>query len=221
MIKYAYFKQSKIRFSDKGRGRVIVLIHGFLGSLDVWQEFSEKLSKRFRVIAIDLPGHGESPSIGYVHQMEMMAECVKKILSHLKIKALRFSRPFHGRISLPLLLQNYFLKMFLHFAFSTPLPYTIQPKKKVGRSRAIEAVKKNHQQFTYEFIPQLFAPENTARLTNEIEHAQSIASKMTRQGIVNALEGMKERTSKEHILKTAYYPILFIARKNIESPYKK
>src|SRR5579872_6736259 len=86
MINHADFRQVKVRFSDKGKGRVIVLLHGFLESLEIWEELAAKLSKSFRVIAIDLPGHGQTPVIGYVHSMELIAECVKAVMDFLHLK---------------------------------------------------------------------------------------------------------------------------------------
>jgi len=83
---YAEFKKIKIRYSDTGKGRVIVLLHGFLGSHDVWSEFVKKLSKRFRVITVDLPGHGETPSIGYYHSMELLAQSVKSVLDKIGVR---------------------------------------------------------------------------------------------------------------------------------------
>ncbi len=79
MIKYADFKEIKVRYTDQGEGRVIVLLHGFMESLEMWSAFSKKLSQSYRVICIDLPGFGETPSIGYIHTMELMAKCVKKV----------------------------------------------------------------------------------------------------------------------------------------------
>jgi pimeloyl-[acyl-carrier protein] methyl ester esterase len=44
-----------------GRGRRdLVLLHGWGMNLRVWDELGEALERRFRVIAIDLPGHGKS-----------------------------------------------------------------------------------------------------------------------------------------------------------------
>ena len=79
---YAEFKKSKIHYIDTGKGRVLVLLHGFLGSHEVWSVFIKKLSKKFRVIAIDLPGHGETPAIGYYHSVELLAQSVKAVLDN-------------------------------------------------------------------------------------------------------------------------------------------
>lgn len=86
MIKFTTFRKARIRYSDEGKGRTIVLIHGFPENLEIWKEFSAILSKGFRVIAIDLPGLGESENIGYVHTMDLMAKCVHSVLEELQLR---------------------------------------------------------------------------------------------------------------------------------------
>lgn len=49
-------------FEGEGRGTrpTLLLIHGFGASKDVWLRFSRELKNEFHIIAIDLPGHGDS-----------------------------------------------------------------------------------------------------------------------------------------------------------------
>ncbi len=52
---------SALNAEVSGRGRRdLVLLHGWGMNLRVWHELAEALARRFRVIAIDLPGHGKS-----------------------------------------------------------------------------------------------------------------------------------------------------------------
>ena len=67
------YKGRKIHYSDSGKGKAIVLLHGYLESSEVWNGFAEKLGSEFRVILIDLPGCGLSDVYGEVHSMEFMA----------------------------------------------------------------------------------------------------------------------------------------------------
>src|ERR1035437_7644456 len=85
-MSYAEFRKIKVRYTDNGEGRVIVLLHGFLGSHEIWSECVKKLSKKFRIIAIDLPGHGETPAIGYYHSMELLAQSVKAVLDKIGVR---------------------------------------------------------------------------------------------------------------------------------------
>jgi len=50
----------KIHYIDKGKGKVLVYIHGFLGSSWIYEELINYFSKNYRVIAIDHLGHGKS-----------------------------------------------------------------------------------------------------------------------------------------------------------------
>jgi pimeloyl-ACP methyl ester carboxylesterase len=86
MLKTADFKKEKVSFLDKGKGRVVVLLHGFLGSSQLWEKTIADLSKSYRVIAIDLPGHGKTPCFGYAHSMDLMAKCVKAVMDSLRLK---------------------------------------------------------------------------------------------------------------------------------------
>jgi pimeloyl-ACP methyl ester carboxylesterase len=212
MINHADFRKVKVRYSDKGKGRVIVLLHGFLESLEIWEELSAKLSKRFRVIAIDLPGHGQTPVIGYIHSMELMAECVKAVMDSIGLRkyvvvghsmggyaALAFAEKFPQNVS------------GLCIFHSTAMPDSEAKKK--DRDRVAEIVKKDRQQFISELIPKLFAEENILLLKKEVSHAKQIAMLTPKEGIVAALKGMKERPSRELVLKNIVCSVLFIIGK--------
>ena len=80
-----YFKNTGIRYKAEGSGTTIVLLHGYLESSDIWDKFSGELKHEFRVISIDLPGHGKSGIVADIHTMEIMAETVNAVLDELDI----------------------------------------------------------------------------------------------------------------------------------------
>jgi pimeloyl-ACP methyl ester carboxylesterase len=212
MIKTAEFRQTKVRYSDKGKGRVIVLLHGFLESLEIFDEFSDKLSKSFRVISIDLPGHGETPCIGYIHSMELMASCAKAVLDSLNIrKYVVVGHSMGGYAALAF--AELYPEQTAGFCLfhSTAMPDSEEKKK--DRDRMAEVVKKDHVPFVADLIPKLFAPENLTILKHEVSRAKQIALDTPKEGIVAALKGMKERPSREMVLKNAKCPVLFIIGK--------
>jgi pimeloyl-ACP methyl ester carboxylesterase len=53
-----------------GAGEALVLLHGFGGSARNWHPFTEELSRRHRLIAVDLRGHGHStnPQDSFTHR---------------------------------------------------------------------------------------------------------------------------------------------------------
>lgn len=56
-----------IRYNVIGGGPPVVLVHGWLSSSAVWEQLAQRLSQRFTVYTLDLPGFGESdkPLEGY------------------------------------------------------------------------------------------------------------------------------------------------------------
>ena len=86
MIRTCIFRQGRIRYKQQGKGRAVILLHGFLEDLHIWDEFSSELSKSYRVISIELPGHGKSENFGYVHSMELMADAVMAVLKQERLR---------------------------------------------------------------------------------------------------------------------------------------
>ena len=71
----------------KGEGKEnLVLLHGFLENSKIWVEMEKKLSSNFRLIKIDLPGHGKSPKIAEIQTMELMAKKVNETLEALNVR---------------------------------------------------------------------------------------------------------------------------------------
>jgi len=73
-----------IVYLEGGRGESILLLHGFGADKDNWNLFSRHLTKKYHVIAPDLPGFGESSKIWsaryhIVAQVERVHEFAKEI----------------------------------------------------------------------------------------------------------------------------------------------
>lgn len=209
MQKIILFKNGKVNFSDTGKGRTIVLLHGFLGSHKIWENTISNLSKSYRVIAIDLPGHGNTECFGYVHSMELMAKSVKAVMDNLRLKKyVIIGHSMGGYIGLAfaeLFPDN--LKGLCLFHSSA---YADTDDKKRDRTRSIKVVKANHKIYTTEVIKNLFATQNAKYLKKEIAFAQKIASTVSKQSIIASLEGMKDRPNRDLILGLATYPVMMI-----------
>ena len=75
---------SALHAEVSGRGRRdLVLLHGWGMNLRVWDELAAALARRFRVIAIDLPGHGQSDWDGAAHTPAAQAFRVHETLAPL------------------------------------------------------------------------------------------------------------------------------------------
>jgi len=71
---------------DIGSGTPLVLVHGFLGSPNMWSPQIEFYKNNFRVIAPALPGFGSSNAINSCDSIECMAKAILNLLDKKKIK---------------------------------------------------------------------------------------------------------------------------------------
>ncbi|HEY2960995.1 MAG TPA: alpha/beta hydrolase [Pyrinomonadaceae bacterium] len=79
--KYAKLDSTKIHYKSYGKGKeALVLVHCWTCNLELWSDHIPELSKRARVIALDLPGHGQSdkPQINY--NMDLFAAAIDAVL---------------------------------------------------------------------------------------------------------------------------------------------
>lgn len=213
-VKFVTSRGAKIRYADIGKGRTIVLIHGFLESLEVWfgNGFANELAKKFRVIAIDLPGHGKSECLGYVQKMERMADVIKDVMDELRLRRYVVAGHSMGGYVALAFAEKYVENLSGLCLFHSTARADSE-EKKLDRERAIRIVKRNPVKYTNQLVLNLFALANQRYFKKEINWLRRMAAKTKKQGIVACLEGMKNRSSREIILKFSHYPVLLIAGK--------
>ncbi len=191
-------------------GKCIVLLHGYLESMLVWDEFIPLLSSQVRVVAMDLPGHGISVVQEPVHTMEWLADVVHGTLDTLGISkctlvghsmggyvALAFCEKYPDRLERLVLLS------------STPNPDT--PEKRELREREIALVTAGKKEALARVAPESgFAPENRRRCQAEIDDLVEQVMLTEDEGIVALLRGMMERRDMNDMLRKSTVPQLFI-----------
>ena len=212
MLKNILYKNTEISYTDSGEGNAIVLLHGFLENKKMWQEYVDFFSKQYRVIRIDLLGHGESDCLGYVHTMEENANAVQEVLNSLKIeKAIILGHSMGGYVGLAF--AELYPKNIQKLVLLNSTSKEDSAEKKLNRTRAIKAVKQNYVSFVSLAIANLFSENNRTRLVNEIEKVKEQALKTPLQGIVASLEGMKIRKDREVLLHENRFPVLLVLGK--------
>jgi pimeloyl-ACP methyl ester carboxylesterase len=208
-LKNILYKNTKISYSDTGKGTAIVLLHGFLENKTMWQDFIPELSLKNRIITIDLLGHGETECLGYVHSMEDNADVVHEVLSNLRIrKAILVGHSMGGYVTLAF--AELFPESIKGLVLLNSTSRADSDERKANRDRAIVAVKQNYASFIRMSIANLFSEDNREKLIDEIEKVKTEALKTPLQGIVASLEGMKIRKDREVLLHLTPYPKLLI-----------
>ena len=207
---FVAFKEGRIHYQCYGQGRAIVLLHGFLGAIAIWKNILPELAKRYKVVLIDLPGHGKSENFGYIHKMDVMSEAVKSVLNHLNLrKYVLIGHSMGGYVSLAFAekyMDNLRGMVLLH---STA--HADNEEKKADRSKAIKVAKRNTERYVNESLKKLFFKTSLKQHPELLEKTKQIAQHTSTQGIVAALEGMKMRKNTEVVLQFSTCPVLFIA----------
>jgi len=210
MQKIFNYREGRIYYSDKGKGAPIVLLHGYLESSEVWNGFEEKLAMKFRVISIDMPGHGFSDIYNDNHTMEFMATAIKDLLDHLHLKkvfiaghslggyvALAFLELFPGHLSGYCLFHSH--------------PFSDSQEAVDKRLREISIVKAGKKELMYpENVTRMFADSNLNKLTQEMKRSKEIASRIPGEGIIVVLRGMISRPSRLSFMEEGKVPCLWI-----------
>ena len=210
MHKKTTHKNIDVFYSDHGEGTCIVLLHGYLETRKIWNDFVKQFPIGFRLIAIDLPGHGDSGTWGGQHQMDDLAESVIAVL-----KAEQLDKVFLVGHSM----GGYVVMAFAHLFSERLLGYSLlhstcfadSEEKKLNREREISLVLcHKKRQIINVNIPKAFAEDNLERLEAEVEFARSIALENREEGIVAMLNGMKDRPDRTSVLQDPAIPVLLI-----------
>ncbi|NGZ96438.1 MAG: alpha/beta hydrolase [Nitrospira sp. WS110] len=75
-----------LAFNDQGTGAPLVFLHAFPLNRCMWVEQEQALSSQFRVLTIDLRGHGESDAPLWRYTLDQAADDVIGLLDHLSIR---------------------------------------------------------------------------------------------------------------------------------------
>jgi pimeloyl-ACP methyl ester carboxylesterase len=210
MVHHISFRHTTLRVVSEGKGIPMVLLHGYLESLNIWDPFVPALLPHCKVIRIDLPGHGKSGMAAPVHTMEIMAESVLTTLNALSVKTCYLlGHSMGGYVTLAC--AKAFVERLLGFCLFHSTPFADTEEKKTNRDREIELVIKGKKELIIRSnIPKGFADENLERCKSEVERAGQIALDTPDAGIIAALEGMKRRTDTSAVILQSPIPVLWI-----------
>src|SRR6056297_423368 len=212
-MKYLDSGRGKIRYKIEGTGKPLVLIHGYLENLEIWDDFASVLAEDYKVVRVDLPGHGESDVAGETHNMELLAQGVKSVLEAEEIdSATIVGHSLGGYVTLAFLEKypNHVDRLVLFHSH----PFADKKEVKENRDREIELVKKGKKDLIFQTnIPKAFATDNLERFPEEVSKAKKIAMQTEGEGIIANLRGMKSRPDRSELVKNTDKPFLIIAGK--------
>lgn len=203
-----------IIYTDKGTGPVVVFVHGFCESKDIWTSFTEQLSQYYRVVCLDLPGFGESLLDREQVSMEWFADEVQQLIKLLGIQTFTFvGHSLGGYVGLAY--AEKYAQYLSGLCLFHSTAYADSEERKINRDKTIAFIQKyGADMFTQSFIEPLFLLKNRQALKNEIAELKSIAKQSSEKGIIATTVAMRDRIDRTHVLATLKAPVLIIGGKN-------
>jgi pimeloyl-ACP methyl ester carboxylesterase len=204
------FMGGRIHYSDSGNGTTLVLLHGYLESSEVWNGFEDKLASKFRIISVDLPGHGLSDIYSDVHTMEFMATAIKELFVKLGVKkACLIGHSLGGYVTLAFL--ELFPDHLSGYCLFHSQPFSDSTEALEKRKREIEIVKMGKKNLMYpDNVIRMFASSNLVRFSEALQRSKDIASRIPGDGIIAVLNGMMIRPSRLSVMEEGRVPCLWI-----------
>lgn len=213
-IKYL---DSTIFYRTIGKGKPVILIHGFGEDGDIWNNQVEFLKDNFQLIIPDLPGSGRSELVKDA-DIETYSEIIKEIITR-EVQPEGVAMLGHslgGYITLAFAEKNPHLLSSFGLVHSSAVADS--EEKKSARLKSIEFINKNG---AYDFlrtaIPGLFHPSGRSQrpdglqpLEESIEQLIEKGRDFTSEALVQYYQAMIHRPDRTHVLKTFPRPILFI-----------
>jgi len=97
----------KINYEEKGEGELIVLLHGWGSNIKLWANLIQLLSRKYKVVAMDMPGFGESQEPPSAWDVGDYAQFVLDFLSDYDDKkVMLLGHSFGGRVTIKLNSRN-------------------------------------------------------------------------------------------------------------------
>jgi pimeloyl-ACP methyl ester carboxylesterase len=208
---YFNFRNTAIHYKTFGKGKVVVMLHGFLESSEMWDDYAESLSENFQVVLIDLPGHGESGFFSTGTTIDLMAEMVNALLDDLNIKKVQMVGHSMGGYVI-LAFAELFKRKLKSFILLNSTAFEDPEENLEKREKAIEMLESHPELYIKQTIPGLFREETLFHFSNEKHKLISSALKVNApyNGYIESVKAMRDRPDRIHMLRT-HVPKLFIA----------
>ena len=96
----------KLHFRTVGEGAPLIVLHGLLGSLDNWQPLARRFAACFKVFAVDLRNHGQSPHSDDVSYDAMVADLDEFMRTHDLERAHLLGHSMGGKVTMQFALRH-------------------------------------------------------------------------------------------------------------------
>ncbi len=201
---------AEIFYEVLGSGSPVVLLHPFPANHDLWKPAAQALLPRYRILFLDLRGHGESDIGEGPATMEKHAADIARILDHEQIGR----APFAG-VSIGGYVLFEFWRRFAGrveaLALCNTKAQADTPEARGGRLKsATEVMECGTEPFFESMLPKLLGKTTYATRPDLVEGAVRMMRKMSTEDVAMVQRGMAERRDSVETLKTINVPTLVV-----------
>lgn len=203
-----------MHYKVTGRGKAVVLLHGFIEEGSMWAPLVRSLSKTHKVLVPDLPGFGKSPLTTSELSMEWYAKQVYEMLKAEKVKTcVMLGHSMGGYITLAF--AEKYGDMLTGFGLINSQCYADSAEKKANRKKSIDFIKKHGTKpFVKELYPNLFNEAYLKQNKKVVNAMIAKAEKYTSEAVTAATAAMMNREDKSAVLKNSKVPVLLLGGKD-------
>ena len=200
-----------LHFCEKGQGPVLLFLHGFCESGEMWRYFSDSLSTQYRVLCPDLPGFGNSPLTSPITSLEQVALQLEEWLDALQIQnPIVMGHSLGGYVALALLERMGNRIQAIGLLHSTA--YADDLEKKEMRNRTLTFLKKHGAaKFVTSFVPQLFPEHRRIELADAMAQSIEDGKRSSLEGLLAYTIAMRDRVDRLEVLQQFTGPKLLLA----------
>ena len=199
-----------IGYSDQGTGLPIVFLHAFPLNRTMWATQTRLLSLQFRIITMDLRGHGESDAPLWRYTLDQSADDVRALLDHLEIQQALFVGLSMGGYILFAFYRKYASRgKGLILADTRAQADTVEGKE--GRFQLAQlAYKKGPAAIADVMIPKLLSPATIQTRPDLVQQVRAMIESNQISGIAGDLMAMADRPDSVPLLSQITNPVQII-----------
>jgi 3-oxoadipate enol-lactonase len=213
-IMKAVINEISLGYTDQGKGTPLVFIHAFPLSKAMWQPQVDALTEFYRVITLDLRGHGESDTMLWNCTLEDYAADVMGLLDHLHIRQAVFIGLSMGGYTVLSFYRQYPERVKAMVLADTRAPADSQEGKNGRRIMAQLAHIEGASAIADVMLPKLLAPLTVEQRPDIVDQVRKMILQTPTEGIIVDLMAMAARPDSTDLLSKITCPTLVIVGKD-------
>lgn len=200
----------QVAYTDEGQGTPLVFLHAFPLSKGMWQPQVQFLRDSYRIITLDLRGHGESDAVLWNFTLDDYANDVIGLLDYLNIGQAVFIGLSMGGYVLFSLYRNFPDRVRAIVLADTRAQADSQEGKAGRQTMAQLAYQKGVSAIADMMLPKLLASSTLQQRPEVVDHVRTMILHTPREGIIVDLMAMAVRPDSTNVLSKITCPTLVI-----------